>query len=203
MNRKKTIIFILLGIVITAIPFVLYYGERKRISQYVEDFEKEPDGREETRNPEKEETLLSEQVIGIIEIPCLNLKYPIFEGAGAEQLNDGIGHMEGSAPLCGKGNCVLAGHNGSSRGVYFTNLNSLKVGEIVRITNKEKEVHEYTVEEMKVVDPYDSWVTQGSEEEVLTIFTCASHGTKRFVCRCVPTDYKGRKGGGAPGIEEE
>ena len=58
-------------------------------------------------------------------------------------------------------------------------------GEVVKLTNKKGEVHEYTVEETRVVNPYDSWVTEESGEEVLTLFTCASHGTRRFMCRCV------------------
>ena len=65
----------------------------------------------------KDSLLLQEGVIGIIEIPSLDIKYPVFEGAGSVQLNEGIGHMTNTTELCGKGNCVLAGHNGSRRGV--------------------------------------------------------------------------------------
>lgn len=195
-EKKRVVITIALGIAIAAIPFIIRYGERNRTRQYVKEFEEESDESEETSSS-GDSLLLEESVIGIIEIPCLNLKYPIFEGTEAEQLNEGIGHMETTASLCEKGNCVLAGHNGSRRGVYFTNLCNIEAGAVVKITNKNKEVHEYTIAEMRVVNPYDDWVTEESEDELLTLFTCASHGTKRFVCRCVPVKNDNMNGGGA------
>ena len=65
----------------------------------------------------------------------------------------------------------------------------------VKLTTKEGVTHCYTVEEMWVVNPYDAWVTEESDMEVLTLFTCAEHGTRRFVCRCVPVeDYGSERG---------
>ena len=90
---------------------------------------------------------------------------------------------------------VLAGHNGSRRGTFFTNLSSAKAGTEVKLTTKEGVTHCYTVEEMRVVSPYDAWVTEESDTEVLTLFTCAEHGTRRFACRCVPVgDYGSERG---------
>ena len=187
-RKKKGIGLILIGIAIFAVPFFLRIREQNRTDQYLENFKEDEDESEETTGGKKKETILSgEGVIGSIEIPELDLKYPVFEGAGVTQLNEGIGHMTNTAGLCEEGNCVLAGHNGSRRGIYFTYLCNVKSGEVVKLTNKKGEVHEYTVEETRVVNPYDSWVTEESGEEVLTLFTCASHGTRRFMCRCVPT----------------
>ena len=111
------------------------------------------------------------------------------------QLNEGIGHMTNTTELCGKGNCVLAGHNGSRRGVYFTYLCNIEAGAKVVLTNRKKEKHEYTVKEMKVVNPYDEWVTEQTEEESLTLFTCAEHGTKRFVVKCEPVGNTDQQNG--------
>jgi LPXTG-site transpeptidase (sortase) family protein len=200
MNGKKgkAVFMIILGIAIAAIPFIIRQREQDRANQYVKEFKEDEDESEETANRKKKDALLLQKgVIGIIEIPSLKLKYPIFEGAGAEQLNEGIGHMENTAKLCGTGNCVLAGHNGSRRGIYFTNLCSIEAGAKVKITNKDRELHEYTVAEMRVVNPYDEWVTEESEEEMLTLFTCSGHGTRRFVCKCVPVKDYSLKGGGA------
>ena len=136
-----------------------------------------------------------EEAAGIVEIPELKIKYPVFEGTGAEQLNVGIGHMENTAHLCEKGNCVLAGHNGSRRGTFFTGLGSIRMGAEVKLTTKAGLTHRYTVEEMRVVNPYEEWVTAESDTEVLTLFTCVEHGTKRFACRCVPVeDYDSERG---------
>ena len=207
---KKDIVLILLGVAIVAIPFLLRMKEQERSNRYMKAFEEEQNEEKQNKkdHKKKDSLLLQEGVIGIIEIPSLDIKYPVFEGAGSVQLNEGIGHMTNTTELCGKGNCVLAGHNGSRRGVYFTYLCNIEAGAKVVLTNRKKEKHEYTVKEMKVVNPYDEWVTEQTEGESLTLFTCAEHGTKRFVVKCEPvnnTDQQDgekadqREGGGAIG----
>lgn len=207
---KKDIVLILLGVAIVAIPFLLRMKEQERSNRYIKAFEEEQNEEKQNKkdHKKKDSLLLQEGVIGIIEIPSLDIKYPVFEGAGSVQLNEGIGHMTNTTELCGKGNCVLAGHNGSRRGVYFTYLCNIEAGAKVLLTNRKKEKHEYTVKEMKVVNPYDEWVTEQTEGESLTLFTCAEHGTKRFVVKCEPVGNADqqdgekadqREGGGAIG----
>lgn len=207
---KKDVVLILLGVAIVAIPFLLRMKEQERSNRYMKAFEEEHNEEKQNKkdHKKKDSLLLQEGVIGIIEIPSLDIRYPVFEGAGSVQLNEGIGHMTNTTELCGKGNCVLAGHNGSRRGVYFTYLCNIEAGAKVLLINRKKEKHEYTVKEMKVVNPYDEWVTKQTEGESLTLFTCAEHGTKRFVVKCEPvnnTDQQDgektdrRKGGGAIG----
>ncbi len=180
-NEKSATVIILLGIAVAAIPFLLRMHQEQDTQMFVKEFEEE-----------KRDSLLSKEgVIGMIEIPDLNIQYPIFEGTGNAQLNEGIGHMTETARLCGKGNCVLAGHNGSRRGVYFTYLSNIETGTKVKITNKKRVTHEYVAQEMRVVSPYDEWVTEESDGEILTLFTCASHGTKRFAVKCVPVSEGG------------
>ena len=194
---KKDIVLILLGVAIVAIPFLLRMKEQERSNRYMKAFEEEQNEEKQNKkdHKKKDSLLLQEGVIGIIEIPSLDIKYPVFEGAGSVQLNEGIGHMTNTTELCGKGNCVLAGHNGSRRGVYFTYLCNIEAGAKVVLTNRKKEKHEYTVKEMKVVNPYDEWVTEQTEEERLTLFTCAEHGTKRFVVKCEPVNNADQQDG--------
>lgn len=194
---KKDIVLILLGVAIVAIPFLLRMKEQERSNRYMKAFEEEQNEEKQNKkdHKKKDSLLLQEGVIGIIEIPSLDIKYPVFEGAGSVQLNEGIGHMTNTTELCGKGNCVLAGHNGSRRGVYFTYLCNIEAGAKVLLTNRKKEKHEYTVKEMKVVNPYDEWVTEQTEGESLTLFTCAEHGTKRFVVKCEPVGNTDQQNG--------
>ena len=207
---KKDMVLILLGVAIVATPFLLRMKEQERSNRYMKAFEEEQNEEKQNKkdHKKKDSLLLQEGVIGIIEIPSLDIKSPVFEGAGSVQLNEGIGHMTNTTELCGKGNCVLAGHNGSRRGVYFTYLCNIEAGAKVLLTNRKKEKHEYTVKEMKVVNPYDEWVTEQTEGESLTLFTCAEHGTKRFVVKCEPVNNADqqdgekadqREGGGAIG----
>lgn len=194
---KKDMVLILLGVAIVAIPFLLRMKEQERSNRYMKAFEEEQNEEKQNKkdHKKKDSLLLQEGVIGIIEIPSLDIKYPVFEGAGSVQLNEGIGHMTNTTELCGKGNCVLAGHNGSRRGVYFTYLCNIEAGAKVLLTDRKKEKHEYTVKEMKVVNPYDEWVTEQTEGESLTLFTCAEHGTKRFVVKCEPVGNTDQQNG--------
>ena len=194
---KKDMVLILLGVAIVAIPFLLRMKEQERSNRYMKAFEEEQNEEKQNKkdHKKKDSLLLQEGVIGIVEIPSLDIKYPVFEGAGSVQLNEGIGHMTNTTELCGKGNCVLAGHNGSRRGVYFTYLCNIEAGAKVLLTNRKKEKHEYTVKEMKVVNPYDEWVTEQTEGESLTLFTCAEHGTKRFVVKCEPVNNTDQQNG--------
>lgn len=194
---KKDMVLILLGVAIVAIPFLLRMKEQERSNRYMKAFEEEQNEEKQNKkdHKKKDSLLLQEGVIGIIEIPSLDIKYPVFEGAGSVQLNEGIGHVTNTTELCGKGNCVLAGHNGSRRGVYFTYLCNIEAGAKVLLTNRKKEKHEYTVKEMKVVNPYDEWVTEQTEGESLTLFTCAEHGTKRFVVKCEPVNNTDQQDG--------
>lgn len=197
MKNKKAVILILMGVAIAAVPFFLRMREQQRAGQYMEQLEEDKDEESEETSYRKKEAspYLAEGAVGIVEVPELEIKYPVFEGTGAVQLNEGIGHMESTAPLCETGNCVLAGHNGSRRGMFFTNLGRAKAGMEVTLTTKAGVTHRYTVEEMRVVNPYDGWVTEESDTEVLTLFTCAEHGTRRFVCKCVPVrDYGSERG---------
>ncbi len=197
MRRRTAKIIILMGIAIAAVPFFLRMQGEQRAGQYISQLEEnENEESEKTGSRKKKDSpYLAGDAIGIVEIPELKIKYPVFEGTGAEQLNVGIGHMENTAHLCEKGNCVLAGHNGSRRGTFFTNLDSIRVGAEVQVTTKAGVAHSYTVEEMRVVNPYENWVTEKNDAEVLTLFTCVEHGTKRFACRCVPVeDYDSERG---------
>lgn len=188
MSKKRIVTLIVLGIAIVVIPFLLRFLDKKQAEDYInrigvtedeEDKESETGGGKKKAAPE-----LPEGAIGIIEIESLNIRYPIFESAGAKQLNMGIGHLPETAGLLQKGNCVLAGHNGSRRGTFFTNLSSIAIGAEVKVTDKEMVTHTYIVEDTGVVGPYDASVRAESDEERLTLFTCAYHGTQRFVCRC-------------------
>lgn len=190
MSRRRALLYIVIGIAIFAVPFLCRMRDREQAEQYIEEIgvtEDEDKAEEEVEagtGKKKTSKEIPEGAIGIIEIKSIDLRDPIFEGAEDVQLNLGIGHLPESAGLLEEGNCVLAGHNGSRRGTFFTNLSKIQTGAKVIITNKEKVSHTYEVEDTAIVGPYDASVREESEEECLTLFTCAYHGTQRFVCRC-------------------
>ena len=183
------------GIAIMAVPFFWRATGEKQTEQLISEFEQtlEDDYDEET-DVEEEQTSISEEdeailkeggVIGIIEIPGLDIRYPVMEGTTSKVLNAGIGHIEETAGIGESGNCVLCGHNGSRYGTFFTPLSQISIGDEVMITDKNGLKHIYEVTETDVVNPYDNSIkTQGDEKE-LTLFTCSQKGTMRFVVRCI------------------
>ena len=98
----------------------------KQANQLINQFEQtlEDDSDEET----EDEAILKEGgVIGIIEIPSIDIRYPVIEGTGVAVLNAGIGHIPETARIGESGNCVLCGHNGSRYGTFFTPLNQISM----------------------------------------------------------------------------
>lgn len=149
------------------------------------------DKKEDNEAPisEEEAALFAEgEVIAILEIPALDIRYPVVEGCTSADLKYAIGHMSETARIGQPGNCVLAGHNGSRYGTYFTHLNRIEVGDEVKLLDASGEVYQYSVADSFVVGPYDNTIKKQGKETELTLFTCAERGTKRFVVKCEPVE---------------
>lgn len=199
MGRKVIAgICIVAGIALLAVPFFYKtHGKTetdkllKELEQIVEEGayeeeikKEEPESEQATGSEENTALLLEENVIGIIEIEAIDIRLPIVQGTGAGDIAYAIGHMSETPPIGEVGNCVLAGHNGSRNGVFFTNLNQLVAGDKVKLIDRNGEVHLYVVSDMFIVGPYDNEVKAQGEDEILTLLTCAEKGTKRYVVRC-------------------
>jgi sortase A len=63
-------------------------------------------------------------IMGFVEIPCINVKLPIYHGTTSEVLEKGVGHQEGSSlPIGGEStHAVLTGHTGLNKAKLFTDL---------------------------------------------------------------------------------
>ena len=207
MRKILAAIFITAGLAAMSVPLFYHFYGNQKTNELMEQFEQnveqeriEDDEKEEERERENEteaedtEASISEadaalfssgNVIGLIEIEALDLKYPIVEGADSKQLAYGIGHISDTAAVGSTGNCVLAGHRGSRYGTYFKYLNRLSEGDTVKITDKGGNIHQYEVVSWEVVGPYDNSVkAQGTETE-LTLLTCENSGTMRLIYHCI------------------
>lgn len=129
------------------------------------------------------ERLNGQNVIGIIEIPKIELVYAIVEGTEHENIGVAIGHFKDSAQIGEKGNCALAGHRGGTSGPYFKNIDMLVSGDVVSVTNVYGEVFDYIVYDSFVVEPYETYVVKPLEEKgtILTMVTCTDNGTRRLI----------------------
>lgn len=205
MDRRKIIAAMLVaaGVVMLSIPIYYHFHGQNKTDELTQQFEEilEEKANEEAESEEEKENnteaTLSEddaalfaegEVIAILEIEGLDIRYPVVEGCSATNLNYAIGHMSETANVGEIGNCVLAGHNGSRYGEFFTNLNQVNKGDVVTLLDREAVLHRYEVKDYFVVSPYDNSIRTQGEDEELTLFTCAEKGTKRFVVKCEPME---------------
>lgn len=198
--KRKVIagILIVVGLAVMSVPLYFRLMGNKRNEQMIQEFyniveeqeheeEKEDHGQatpEAALSKEDAATLAKAEVIGLIEIEKLDIRYAVLEGADSYELSCGIGHITDTAGIGEVGNCVLAGHNGSRHGIYFTHLKTLKEGDVVKLTDKKGNQYFYEVESMKVVGPYDNSVKDQGEKTELTLITCENKGTMRLIVKC-------------------
>ena len=128
--------------------------------------------------------------IAKIEIPKLNLSYPIIEGVtGTEKETEELLKMS-PCKLAGpepneKGNFCIVGHNYRNQ-KFFSKVPSLVVGDEIQLTDLSKRTLTYKVYDVYTVDPNDtSCTTQmtGGKKE-LTLITCTNDSKLRVVVKC-------------------
>ena len=128
------------------------------------------------------------KIVGHLNIPSLNIKYPILAETSTQLLNVSLSKYWGVNPN-EVGNMVVLGHNYKNN-KFFGNLEKIQLGDIVKITDLSEQTLDYEVYDTYIVDPYDnsctSQLTNGNKE--ITLITCHyengnSHATKRFVVK--------------------
>lgn len=134
---------------------------------------------------EVKEIVAQQKIIGLISCEKLHMKLVVVEGAKKENLRATIGHMEETAAIGGKGNCVLAGHRGGYYGEFFKNIHLLEEGDIVTVADIHNQTYQYKVYEQFIVDPTEVWICNPIErEDTLTLLSCEDNGTRRIIVRC-------------------
>lgn len=131
------------------------------------------------------ERLRGQRLFGIISIPDIELTYAIVEGTAVENIGVAIGHFSASAAIGAEGNCALAGHRGGMSGPYFKDINKLRKGSEIILTDMNFEETKYYVTDSFVVDPNETYVVKdlGVSGKYLTLVTCQDQGTRRLVVR--------------------
>ena len=125
------------------------------------------------------------EVVGLLEIPRLNLSTIVFEGADQDVLERGAGHLPGSALPGDRGNTVLAAH----RDTFFRPLRGIRIGDRVKIRQPHGDDF-YIVKSARVVQPDEVDVLKPTAEPSLTLITCypfrfIGPAPERFVVRAV------------------
>ena len=142
---------------------------------------------------------IEDEILGVLEIPAMDLTMPVYLGASDEHLAIGAAVLGStSAPIGGDStNCVIAGHRGWRGADYFRHIDRLQVGDTVTLTNL-WETLTYTVADIQIIQPHEvDKIKIQQSRDLLTLLTChpyASGGRQRYVVHCekLPTMSQSR-----------
>lgn len=126
-------------------------------------------------------------MMGIVEIPKIDIKLPIYHGTSDEVLQKAAGHLEGSSlPIGGEStHAVISAHRGLPSASLFTDLDQLEIGDHFLIHVLDETLC-YEVDQIMVVDPEDtSALAVEDGEDLVTLLTCTPYGvnTQRLMVR--------------------
>lgn len=127
--------------------------------------------------PPEDGNVDSQEELGSIEIPRIDLQRTMYEGIRLSTLDRGPGHWPGTAMPGDLGNVVVAGHR-VSHNEDFRNLDQLEPGDEV-IFNTASGRHTYHVLSTEVVGPEAIWIVDQTPAATGTLFACHPPGSTR------------------------
>ncbi|MCQ9224290.1 class C sortase [Streptococcus suis] len=150
---------------------------------------------EEARKVEDLKTVYEDHVLGVISIPKIQIRLPIFDQTREDFLARGATYLEGTSfPIGGEStHSVISGHRGLTEAKLFTDLPNLVEGDRFYIELKESEIHAYQVDKIQVVDPSDVSSLQIVEgQDYITLVTCTPYmvNSHRILVRGHRIPYK-------------
>lgn len=154
-----------------------------------------PDGQKDiTNTPEYKRYLKALEepmgIIGIVKIPKIGVKLPIYHGSSQEVLAHGAGHLYGTdLPVGGKNrHTVITAHTGLADATMFDDLVNLKKGDYFYL-DVQGETLRYKVFRISVVEPHDISLLQREKgRDLATLLTCTPYGVNSH--RLLVTGYR-------------
>lgn len=192
---KKITVYktILVMLVITALVLTIFiikkYIEGNKIESNIQSVLQEIK-KEKQSNPnqidvikEIDEEIEGYKVVGIINIPKINIEYPILEKTNKESLKLSITKFWGEK-INQKGNVVLAGHNNLNNKM-FGKIDRLENGDIIELTDSQMVTVKYQVFDKYVIDPNDIDCIFPIDENTreITLITCTNRDKNRLVVK--------------------
>ena len=112
-------------------------------------------------------------VVGTIQIPDIDLKYPILQENSTKALETSVVLMYTAQGLNNEGNSVISGHN-YRNGIMFSNLNKLTNGDYIYITDNTGRNLKYKIyniyEDTENDNTYITRSTEGKKEITLSTY---------------------------------
>lgn len=119
----------------------------------------------------------------ILNIPSLEINYPVLSKTTDELLKISLTKFWGPEPNK-VGNYVIVGHNYKNKKM-FGKLSSIKIGDIIELTDLKGKTIKYEVYDKFTVTPDDtSCTTQKTNgKKEVTLITCTNYGQQRLVIK--------------------
>lgn len=121
--------------------------------------------------------------IGVINIPSINVNYPILSTYTDELLKIAPCRFHGPNPN-EVGNLCIAGHN-YKNSKFFSKVPNLQLGDKIEITDLSGRMLTYTVYDKFIVNPDElectSQLTNGNKE--ITLITCTNDNKQRYIIK--------------------
>lgn len=138
------------------------------------------------------EKVLSEPmgIMGIVKIPKIGVRLPIYHGTTQDTLAMGAGHLYGTdLPVGGKSrHTVVTAHSGMPDATMFDDLNTLKKGDYFYFNVQGKTLR-YKVFRINVVEPNDIRLLRREKgRDLATLITCTPYGINTH--RLLVTGYR-------------
>ena len=129
------------------------------------------------------ETLTDNEILGIIDIPKINIKYPVFSKFDDELLKISPCKFYGKSPK-EYGNLCIAGHN-YNNSKFFSNLFLLESGDEIYLYNNSETKYNYTVFASYEVESSDISPITDFDKNIkqLTLVTCNNLNQNRLIIK--------------------
>ena len=134
-------------------------------------------------------------IMGIVEIPKIDIKLPIYHTTGEDVLQVAAGHLEGSSlPVGGAStHAVISAHRGLPSASLFTDLDKLEEGDhfLIHVLN---ETLCYEVDKISVVKPEEtSGLAVEEGKDLVTLLTCTPYGVRGHRVEYVEQEVEAEK----------
>lgn len=132
----------------------------------------------------------AQEVFAVLSCPTVELEVPVYLGASAAHLNQGVAVLgQTSLPVGGENtNCVIAGHRSWNAAIRFRSIEDLQPGDRVYLTNPWQTLT-YQVVAAETIRPSAVEAVRIKDgRQLLTLFTCTAPNTHRYLvlCEAVP-----------------
>lgn len=181
--------FLIIAAIIFVIIIVYEYIRREKNETKLSDVVAQIESRATTQNIESTETIKAMikldgyEVDGIIEIPKIQIKYPIVSQTSDAAMEIAITKFWGGK-INDIGNYTMAGHN-YKNGTMFGKTKYLSIGDIIKMTDLNLNTVEYEVFKIYTIDPNDVSCIESVEPNTreITLITCTNGHKNRLIIK--------------------